>query len=208
MAMHMVNLLPLWLGIVCSLVFLAIAVSHLRHLAHAGDHRRPWHACHVLMAASMALMYAPAQITPVSIPAVLWEAVFAVLAVSAASVAIVGAGRVSTWIWLLTSIDLGVMVFMWTSSRGAGTETVTWLLVAYLLCEAAMWMLDLYRRIDAAAPLIQWLPLTTQSGDSVSIAMSGTSTSATLLGEHDISVSMIAMTIGMAYMLVAMQIMM
>jgi hypothetical protein len=203
----MLNLLPSWLGVLWAVVFLAVAVSHTRHLMHATGQRRTWHACHVLMAVSMAVMYAPSGIGPLSVPSAYWEIVFAGVGLAAAVWAIASVGRASTWIWLLTSIDLGAMLFMWTSTRDQGTAATTWLLAAYLLCEAAMWTLDLYRRIDTAAPLIGSWPLTTESGESVSIALSGTGGSGTLLGEHDISVSMIAMTLGMAYMLVAMQLM-
>lgn len=201
------NLLPGWLGAAWAVVFLAIAVSHLRHMASTTGQRRPWHACHVLMALGMAFMYAPASVDPLALPAALWQVVFALGGLIAATWAIGGVGRVSTLIWLLTSIDLGAMLFMWAGSSGSDAATVAWLLGGYLAAEAVLWGLDLYRRLDGATPIFSWRQLAAESGPGTSrVSVGGNAgSSATLLGELDINASMIAMTLGMAYMLVAMR---
>ncbi len=209
MAEHTLNLLPTWIGAAWTAVFILIAASHLRNMIQATGQQRPWHACHVLVAVGMAFMYAPTQIDPLAVPSEFWRLVFAAAALIAAMWAIGGVGRVSVLIWLLSSIDLCVMLYMVSGPRAADMAAVTWLLSAYVLGEALMWALDLYRRIDGAAPVVSWQMLASESGGPVSAASIGTAatTSGTLLGELDISASMIAMALGMGYMLVAMQLM-
>jgi Domain of unknown function (DUF5134) len=196
------NLLPEWLGIVGVAVFLLIALSHLRHLAMTSGERTPWHACHVLMAVGMAFMYAPAAIHPPAVPMTFWRTVFAVTGVVAALWALGGSGRAPNLIWLLTAIDLGAMVYMW--SPGSFTASLTWVLVAYLTGEAALWAVDAYRRIDGSTPIIglRMAPAGYETG-TVTLAAAP----ASLLGDMDISASMIGMTLGMAYMFAAMQLM-
>lgn len=207
-AMHTLNLLPLWVSIAWTAVFLAIAVSHVRHMAQTTGQRRPWHSCHVLLAVGMAFMYAPAQIDPLAVPSAFWRLVFAAGGVIAAGWAMAGIRRISTVIWLLTSIDMAAMLYMWSGPRTVDAAPLTWLLTAYLLTEAVMWALDLYRRLDGASPIVSWQLLAGESG-AAALTASGTEAAASgsLLGELDISASMIAMTLGMAYMLVAAQLM-
>jgi hypothetical protein len=206
---HALNLLPLWMGVAWTAVFLVVAAAHLRHMVQATGQQRPWHSCHVLMAVGMAFMYAPQQIDPLAVPSAFWKLVFAAAGVIAAVWAISGVGRVSTLVWLLTSIDMAAMFYMWSGPRGADTAAVTWLFTAYLLAEAVMWALDLYRRLDGATPVVSWKLLATESGATLPVASIGADTAAagSLLGELDISASMVAMALGMAYMLVAMQLM-
>jgi len=207
--MHTLNLLPSWIGIAWTVVFLAIAASHLRHMAQTTGQRRAWHSCHVLMAVGMAFMYAPTQIDPLTVPSAFWRLIFAAAGIIAAVWAINGVGRVSTLIWLLTSIDMAAMLYMWSGSQHADTAPLTWLLTSYLITEAAMWTLDLYRRLDGATPVVSWRLLASESGTAVPVTSAGTgpAASGSLLGELNISTSMVAMALGMAYMLVAMQLM-
>jgi hypothetical protein len=205
-----INLLPEWAAVAWTAIFLVGAASHVRHMAHTTGQRRPWHACHVLMAIGMAFMYAPARIDPLAVPTQFWQLVFALGGMIAATWAIGGGGRVSTLIWLLTSIDLAAMLFMWSASAHANAPAVAWILAGYLLIEGLMWALDLYRRLDGLTPIISWRLLATESGATVPVAAVGASRSRSgvaLLGELDISASMVAMTLGMAYMLIAMQLM-
>jgi len=205
------HVLPAWLGVVWTAVFVAIAVSHLGHMALTTGQRRPWHACHVLMAVGMAFMYLPANLDPAHVPIGLWKLVFAAAGLIAAVWAIGGVGRTATVIWLLTSIDLGAMLYMWAGSARVGDAAVTWILAGYLIAEALAWGFDLYRRIDGATPLVSWQLLAVQPGATTVVGSGSRSGSGSarqegsLLGKLDISASMIAMTIGMAYMLVAMQ---
>ena len=205
-ASHGLHLLPMWMEVAWTAVFLAVAASHLLHMTRTEGQQRSWHSCHVLIAVGMAFMDAPAQIDPLTVPTAFWKLVFASAGVVAAVWAIAGVGRVSTLIWLLSSIDLGAMLYMWSTPRGAHAAPVSFLLSAYLLSEAVMWALDIYRRLDGLTPIVSWRLLASESGLTVSaIRVGADNVSGSLLGELDISASMIAMALGMAYMLVAMQ---
>jgi hypothetical protein len=198
-------LVPEWLGALGAAMFVAIAAAHLRHMARTGGQRRSWHGCHVLIAAGMAFMYAPAALDPLGVPAAFWRLIFATAGILAALWALGGVGRVATLIWLLTSVDLGAMLYMW-SPRSSATP-LTWLLVAYFVIQGGMWALDAYRRLDGDTPIVSWnLLWAATPGDALIIpAASGASQS--LIGDLDIGISMIAMTLGMAYMFVAMLLM-
>jgi hypothetical protein len=208
-AAQALNLMPVWMGVAWTVVFLGAAASHLRHMTQTTGQRRPWHACHVLIAMGMAFMYAPAQIDPLTVPSAFWKLVFAAAGLIAAVWAIGGVGRVSLLIWLLSSIDLGAMLYMVSGPRSTNAAPMTGLLTAYLVGEAVMWALDLYRRLDGMTPVVSWRILAGESGGTLSASSIGADTGASgsLIGELDISASMIAMALGMAYMLVAMQLM-
>jgi hypothetical protein len=197
-----VNLLPEWLGIAGLVLFGLIALSHLRHLATTNGQRAPWHACHVLMAIGMCFMYAPAAIHLPAVPSSFWQVAFALTGTLAAIWALGGSDRAPNLIWLLTAIDLFAMVYMWSPS--ALVAPLTWVLVAYLVAEAGLWALDAYRRIDGNPP-ISGLTIATAGHQPGGVTVGAAP--AMLLGDLDISASMIGMTLGMAYMLVAMQLM-
>jgi Domain of unknown function (DUF5134) len=196
------NLLPEWIGIAGAALFLLIAFSHLRHLAMTSGERAPWHACHVLMAIGMAFMYAPAAIHAPTVPTAFWRVVFAVTGVVAAVWALGGIRRAPNLIWLLTAVDLGAMVYMW--SPGSFVAPLTWILVAYLAAEAGLWAVDAYRRVDGGTPIIG-LTMASAGYDGGTVTLAAAP--ASLLGDLDISASMIGMTLGMAYMFIAMQLM-
>jgi hypothetical protein len=197
---HAMPLVPEWLGITGAAVFVVIAASHLRHLTTATGQRRPWHACHVLIAVGMAFMYAPAAIDPFVIPAGFWRVVFALACVLAALWSMGGAQRAPTLMWLLTAVDLGAMVCMWTTNLSA---SLRWALVVYLGVQASLWALDAYRRVDGGAPVINVAGLSAAPG-GVALPVAG-ARAESLLGDLDISVSMVLMSVGMAWMFAAMQ---
>lgn len=202
-----VDLFPAWLGIGAAAMFALIAVSHLRYLAGTRGQRRSWHACHVLMAAGMAFMYAPTSIDPLGIPDGFWRLTFASAGLMAAVWALGDGRRAPNLMWLLTALDLGAMLYMW--SPGSSVATLSWMLTAYFALQAAMWALDAYRRIDGSAPIVDWRllsPVADARVGAITLARP-TTASASLLGELDIGVSMIAMTLGTVYMLAAMQLM-
>lgn len=193
-------LVPEWLGIAGAAIFVVIAASHLRHLAASVGQRRPWHACHVLIAVGMAFMYAPAAIDPLGVPAGFWRIVFALACVMAALRSMGGAQRAPTVMWLLTAVDLGAMVCMWMTNVSA---SLCWALVVYLGIQALLWALNAYRRIDGASPVINVSVLSAApAGVSLPLAAARAEP---LLGDLDISVSMVLMSIGMAWMFAAMQ---
>jgi hypothetical protein len=195
---HTAGLLPLWLGAGASAAFLVIAASHLRHMAATDGQRRPWHACHVLIAVGMAFMYLPASIDPLAVPLGFWRVLFASAALVAALWAVGGNARVPVLMWTLTAFDLGAMLYMSSVPAQPSTAAVSWIVVAYLLASAGMWSADAYRRIDGGVPLVSWQALSA-GGEVVA------STAESLLGELDIGISMIVMAIGMAYMVMATQ---
>jgi hypothetical protein len=197
---QMAALVPEWLGIAGAALFVVIGVSHLRHLATATGQRRQWHACHVLIAVGMAFMYVPAALDPFGIPAGFWRIVFGLACVLAALWSMGGVQRSPTVIWLLTSVDLGAMVCMWTPSLAA---SLRWALVVYLGVQASLWAVDAYRRIDGGTPVISWSALSlAPAGASLMVVQAHAEP---LIGELDINASMVAMSVGMAWMFVAMQ---
>jgi hypothetical protein len=193
-------LVPEWLGIAGAVIFVVIAASHLRHLTRAVGQQRPWHACHVLIAVGMAFMYAPAAIDPLGIPARFWQIVFAAACVLAALWAVSGAQRTPTLMWLLTAVDLGAMVAMWMTNVSA---SLCWALVVYLGVQALLWAVDGYRRVDGGVPVINLAALSA-APEGVSLPLVA-ARAEPLLGDLDISVSMVLMSVGMAWMLAAMQ---
>lgn len=197
----MATMFPQWLEMVATVLFVAIAVTHLGYLLLTDGQRRAWHSCHVLIAVGMGFMYAPSVIDPLAIPAGFWRLVFAISGVIAAAWALGGVGRAPQLLWLLTAVDLGVMLFMW--SPGAAQSPLVWPVAAYLLGQAGMWALDAYRRLDGGTPLLCWseLPVGGEALSSHASAGDG----AGLIGELDMGASMIVMAVGMAYMLVAMR---
>jgi hypothetical protein len=202
--MKMAGLVPEWLGIGGTAVFLVIACAHLLHMARTDGQRRPWHGCHVLIAVGMAFMYAPPTLDHLGVPAAFWRLIFASAGSLAALWALGGIGRVPVLLWFLTSIELGAMMYMW--SPHSQVAPLTWLLVAYFVIQAGMWALDAYRRLDGASPIISWDVMSAPRGAAVTVSGAGFA-SQSLIGDLDIGVSMIAMALGMAYMFAAMVLM-
>jgi hypothetical protein len=198
---HVTNILPTWLAVVATLLFVVIIATHARHAAESDGQRRYWHSGHVLMAFGMAFMFAPASIDPINIPSGLWSLVFANAAVAIPLWIIVHAytGRGTNPLWLLTAFDFAAMAYMWSPS---GYEApVTWLLVAYFAWQAALWGSNWMRKLDQHTIL----------GGAVSVTAEGAVVAAVaepLICYKDLRVSMSAMMLGMAYMFAAMQLLM
>ncbi len=197
-------LLPEWLGIAWTVALVLVAVSHLRHMADTVGQRRAWHACHVLMALGMVFMYVPATRLAEAVPASFWQLIFAAAGTLAALWALSGTGRAAPAIWLLTALDLGVMLLMWS---GKLSSPLVLLSLTYLTLEASLWLLDIHRRLDGSTALVNWQLLSTDAaGGAIAVRRVARPIvgSARLLGELDITASMLVMTTGMAYMIVAM----
>jgi hypothetical protein len=199
------SLIPEWLGVAGAAVFLMIACAHLLHMAHTSGQRRPWHGCHVLIAVGMAFMYAPPAVDQLGVPAAFWRLIFASAGILAALWALGGVGRVATLMWLLTSLDLGAMMYMW--SPKSSVAPLTWLLVVYFIIQGGMWALDAYRRLDGGPPIIIWSFMSAApAGPAITVFGAGAAAES-LIGDLDIGVSMITMTFGMAYMFAVMVLM-
>jgi Domain of unknown function (DUF5134) len=195
------NILPSWLAVLWTLVFVAILVIHARHVADSEGQRRVWHSGHVLMALGMAFMYAPASIDYFNIPSGFWQLSFAnaALAIVAWILYEAFARRAVNVLWLVMAIDLGAMAYMWSPT--GFQAPLTWLLVAYFVAQSLLWVTDRMRDVDH---MTLW-------GGGMSVSPGGEvaiSAAEPLVCFRDLRVSMFAMTLGMAYMFAAMQLLM
>jgi len=195
------DILPSWLAVIWTLAFIAIIVIHARHVLDSGGQRRIWHSGHVLMGLGMAFMFAPASLDHFDIPNGFWQLAFAdgALAVLAWMLAQALAGRALNVLWLVMALDLGAMAYMW--SQSGFQAPITWLLVAYFAWQALMWVSDRMRAVDHR----------TLWGGGVSVSPDGAvaiGAAEPLVCFRDLRVSMGAMTLGMAYMFAAMQLLM
>jgi Domain of unknown function (DUF5134) len=192
------NILPSWLAVIWTLVFIAILVIHVRHVLDSDGQRRIWHSGHVAMALGMAFMFAPASLDHFDIPSGFWQLAFAngALAVLAWMLVQAFLGQAINVLWLLMAIDLGAMAYMWSPS--GFQAPLTWLLVAYFACQTLLWATDRMRAIDHRTLGAAGVSIT--PGGAVAI-----SAAEPLVCFRDLRVSMAAMTLGMAYMFAAMQ---
>jgi hypothetical protein len=196
------QLLPSWLAIVWLLVFIGVAVAHFRYLLAGEGQRRAWHAAHVLMAVGMAFMYAQSASGELTTPSGLWRAVFVCAAGATGAWVLVQLlyRRAVNVLWPLIALDLAAMVYMWSPS--GLSAVITWPAVCYFVAQAGLWAASTYRRYDG-----RW-----QLGGGSQFSVSGTGTlsvsisrSQPLICRLPLRPSMVAMTVGMAYMLTAMQ---
>jgi len=192
------NILPSWLAVIWTLVFIGVVVIHARHLLETSGQRRIWHSGHVLMALGMAFMFAPSSLDHFNIPSGFWQLAFANAALAALAwmLAQALAGRAINVLWLLMALDLGAMAYMW--SQSGFQAPITWLLVAYFAWQSLMWVSDRMRSVDHK----------TLWGGGVSVTPGGAvaiSAAEPLVCFRDLRFSMMAMTLGMAYMFAAMQ---
>jgi hypothetical protein len=207
-ALDGVNLLPGALCAVAVLIYLTIFATHVRHARETSGQRRLWHLGHVAMALGMTFMFVPASAVPFTIADGRWQALYgAGLALLAAWLVwqALSCGGVSG-LWLLLAANLLAMLYMW--SPGAMRGSLSWLLVAYLTTEALVWLSG--RIVDVDRNVLSDGGYSVSSaavGPGVSASGLGIAATATLACERDLRVSMAAMTLGMAYMVVAMQVM-
>ncbi len=195
------NILPAWLAVIWTLAFIAIVVIHTRHVLDSEGQRRIWHSGHVLMALGMAFMFAPASLDHFNIPSGFWQLAFAngAIAVLAWMLAQALSSRAINVLWLVMAIDLGAMAYMWSPS--GFQAPITWLLVAYFAAQSLLWVSDRMRDVDHRTLLRGGASVT--PGGAVAI-----SAAEPLVCFRDLRASMFAMTLGMAYMFAAMQLMM
>ena len=194
------NLLPSWLAVIWALVFVAVFVIHARHLRETTGQRRLWHSGHVLMAIGMAFMYMPSSIDHLDIPQSFWQLTFAggALVIVAWMLTEAAERRAINTLWLVMATDLAAMVYMW--SPNGYRPAVTWLLVLYFAAQTLLWVSDRMRTIDHH---------TLPGAFSVTAdGAVGAAAAAPLICYRDLRVSMSAMTLGMAYMFAAMQLLM
>jgi hypothetical protein len=197
--------LPRSLAVAWLLVFVAILVAHSRHLISTRGQRRAWHGGHVLMALGMVSMYAPAAIGRLGIPGRLGQlaALYAAgLTLAWVLARLLDSGQANL-LWLLTALDLAAMAERWSPDRVSAP--LTWLLVSYFAVQAALWGVSAHRQIEGRWQLVAPAEISAPTNDGA-VAISG-ARSEPLICELKLRPSMIAMTAGMAYMLIAMQLM-
>jgi preprotein translocase subunit SecG len=195
------NILPQWLAVVWTLIFIVIIVIHVRHLRDTHGQQRIWHSGHVLMAFGMAFQFAPSSIDHFNIPSGFWQLVFANGAIAVLLWMLVQAldGRAINVLWLVMAIDLGAMAYMWSPS--GFQAPLTWLLVAYFFGQSLLWVSDRMRSVDHKTLWGGGLSVTPEGAVAMSAAEP-------LVCFRDLRASMFAMTLGMAYMFAAMQLLM
>ncbi len=196
------NILPEWLAVIWTLVFIAIIVTHVIHLRESAGERRVWHSGHVLMGFGMAFMFAPASIDHFNIPSGFWQLAFAngAIAILIWMLAQALAGRAVNVLWLFMAIDLGAMAYMWSPS--GFQAPLTWILVAYFAVQTVLWITNRMRDLDH---------VTLFGGGGFSVQADGAvamSAAEPLVCFRDLRVSLGVMTLGMAYMFAAMQLLM
>jgi len=145
------NILPNWLSVVWTLVFLVVVVIHARHVLETDGRRQLWHSGHVLMAIGMVFMFAPPSLDHFGIPATFWQLLFA----NAVGIVVLWilsellSGRAVNRLWMVMAVDFAAMVYMW--SPNGFVAPITWILVAYLAAQAFLWVTDRYRELDEHA---------------------------------------------------------
>jgi len=194
------NILPEWLAVTWTLVFIAIVVIHTRHVLDSEGQRRVWHSGHVLMALGMVVMFAPSSIDHFNIPAGFWQLAFANASGAALLWILYEAlnRRAVNLLWLVMAIDLAAMAYMWSPS--GFQAPLTWLLVVYFVAQSLLWGTDRMRQVDHR---------TLFGGGGLSVNAGGAVASGAiaepLVCFRDLRLSMFAMTLGMAYMFAATQ---
>jgi hypothetical protein len=195
------NILPEWLAVVWTLAFIAIIVIHTLHLRDTHGQRRLWHSGHVLMAFGMAFMFAPSSIDHFNVPSGFWQLAFANGAIATVLWMLAQAlnGRAINVLWLVMAIDLGAMAYMWSPS--GFQAPLTWILVAYFAAQSLLWVTNKMRDVDHKTLLGGGFSVTPGGAVAMSAAEP-------LVCFRDLRASMFAMTLGMAYMFAAMQLVM
>jgi hypothetical protein len=195
------GILPEWLAVIWLLVFAAIVASHCRHLLASHGQRRVWHAGHVIMAVGMTVMYATSVVHGIHASSV-WEVVFGYAAAATLAWMLVQLlyRRAINVLWAMMVLDLSAMAYMWSPSDLVAP--VSWLLVGYFSAQAALWAVSAHRRIDGRWQIAGGARMSPSGDGDVTLS---TARSEPLICELEIRPSMIAMTLGMAYMFVAMQ---
>jgi hypothetical protein len=181
----MMSLLPGWVRLVWVIAMAVVAVVHIWHGATMAGQPRWWHAAHTAMAVGMLAMYAADPMRQRGLDRA-FILIFAIitLAIAAATVLLCRREDRPNPLWVATGVDTAAMMYMATvmASPSTAPRVVTWIVVAYLVCQTFAWLLGLWDRVLAHRPSLGL-------ADRISI---------------DIRISLAVMAAGMAYMLAAM----
>jgi hypothetical protein len=215
--------LPTWFGVLFTLVFIGILAVHLGHLGAMTGRPRLWHGSHALMALGMIDMFWPGDRGVVA--ASVGEITFGIVAGALLALAVVGAARgARSWLWLVAALDSVGMASMFAMSSTYDLLVST-LVATWFAMEAFGWASG---RLDAVAQREglmaaqccaqadecsqqQDARLNTRGG-AVATSPLATSLLATAVAaqhravqEKSVRISLALMSVGMAYMVLAMR---
>jgi hypothetical protein len=199
----MVNLLPDWARWIWFGIFSFIVVVHATHPFRSHGVQRLWHSGHLLMAVGMAWMFLPLEYGNAFQWA--WRLLFAAMAGLAGGYGVlklVGGTRIDLP-WIVLAIDSGAMAYMWTMMDGAASAAVSYALATCCIAEAVGW----FSTELPGGRGHPWLPR--------AIGWSGRGEAPYLAGSEPLAyrttrigaTALGVMAVGMAHMLVGMQLM-
>lgn len=208
--------MPPWLRIAATAAYVVVLIVHGWHLIGNTRRGRVWHSGHLLATLAMIVMFMPA--TKMIVPAAAGEVVFVVSALVFGALAAVESVR-RGWpgaLWLISAIDLAAMAYMFamTSTR---LGWLTGLLATWFVLQSLVWTAGGLNRLDRGldgprvAGTADMEGQAPSAGRSLDTAVAITERSTVALvqhaAKHSLSVcgSLTVMSMGMAYMLVAMQ---
>jgi hypothetical protein len=192
-------MLPAWLRAAWVVVFCAVVALHLHHAWVMQGQRRYWHVGHVVMGVGMAYMYLPHPVH--LLPASSGVVGFAIAALVSAIAAVWFWHRDGIFnpLWGLSMAEMAVMSYMFlpTSTR---PTVLSYGLAFYLLGQGVLWALGVWDRY-----LVDHQRLV-KAADGRRTQPFNISKAARLADPSvpTVQVSLVAMTAGMAYMLLAM----
>lgn len=133
-----VNILPLWLQVIWVLLLAGVVAMHLLTLGFARGQAQVWTGAHAVMGLGMLYMFLPWSRSPVPAP------VFVALFVALAGIGLLGLagsggeGRPVRMMWLLGSVDMAAMAYMFTMSDH-GFGLLTFAVAAWYAALAVVW---------------------------------------------------------------------
>lgn len=203
----MVHLLPSWVRWIWLGIFAFILVPHATHPLRTRGVARLWHSLHLLMAVGMTYMFLPLESDAVLRRA--WELVFVGVTVFVGGCAVwklFTRTRIDLP-WVTLTVDLGIMAYMLAMMDGHGWAPLSYGAAFWCASEAVAWFTgELSGRHED-----QWLPkaIGLHGGDHRA-AQALRSVAGAKSIAHEVSwlsrTTLGLMSLGMAYMLVTMQV--
>jgi hypothetical protein len=209
--------IPTWLGVAWTTVFATILIVHLWHVIVLTGRERLWHCVHVLMAAGMIVMFAPTDRMIVSngVGAVIFAAA---AAITACLLVRQRAHRHNIGkLWLAIVIDLAAMVYMFVT-MSTRLLWLTILVAGWFVVQAAGWSTGRLYAAFAHGGLGGPSPVLAPAPAQIPVSAATAPVAPT--AAHDqphhahqdnaahrtvIRATLTLMSVGMAYMLIAMQ---
>ncbi len=199
------SLVPEWIGLAWTAIYVVVLCLHISHMVTMPGRARLWHASHTLMAAGMIDMYWPGHM-PVG--AVAGEVVFAVAL--AVVLALISAELLRqapvAGLWLIAAVDLAAMIFMF-AAMAHPVGALTTALVIWFTIEALGWAFGYVRMseprlgeplpdVDIAAPV--------EPTGGLAVAVRTDRPRTATRSDTLLRASLVLMSLGMAYMFLAM----